>query len=454
MRRWIAHTLGIAPRLADIYDNADFSSGSAIGIHGNATNLYRKLFSESWSVTASALPYARSFFKRNYNLVEHMFNAQNGIVCYDNDDLDLKVTAKADVVSYNKLSFVPKTAKTHRVIAVEPLLNSVLQSGVDNVMRKKLLRHGYDLTDQGKNQRLAQIGSRDGTLATMDLSAASDSISIELARILLPWDWFDLLNRLRSPSYKLDGKLHRYEKFCSMGNGFCFPLETLIFASALRASVHEVGEKDRTHAVYGDDIIVPTAAYDDLKQLLNYLGFTTNELKSFKEGPFRESCGADWYEGQDVRPVYLDYTLSTDCAMRIFHNATYRGSRSTLWFDTIRPYLRTQVPSHARLLRPRDRLTAETMDWKGMTYDEKFVAIANLNGAFDVDLDIFMGSGWSRWDRDTQTWTWREYLYSPVEDSSSDPLFKRAQYLAFLKGSPQGKLALRRKTRVSVINKQ
>lgn len=454
MRRWIAHVLGSKPNLLAIYDKADFSSGSAIGVHGNATNLYRKLFASDWSVTALALPYARSFFKRNTNLSEHLLKAQNGFVCYDNDEIDMKVAQRAKVVRYNKLSFVPKTVKTHRVIAVEPLLNSVLQKGVDTVMREKLLRNGYDLRDQGKNQYLAKIGSIDGSLATMDLSAASDSISIELARMLLPWDWFDLLNRLRSPSYELAGQLNRYEKFCSMGNGFCFPLETLIFAAALRASVHAVGCSDRRNAVYGDDIIVPVEAYDELEALLSFLGFTVNETKSFKEGPFRESCGADWYLGQDVRPVFLDYALSCDTMIRIFHNATLRGTRSTWWFYTIRPYLRKQVPKRSCFLRPHDARSRKMLVPKGLSQDEKFIMMANMNGAFDVDLDIFMGSNCARWNTGTQSWQWEEYLYSPMADSSADPNFVRAQYLAFLRGSPEGLLALRRKTRVSVINKQ
>lgn len=451
MRRWIRHVLGDKPNLGAIYDLADISSGASIGVHGNATNLYRKLYAESWSVTPCAIPYVRGFFKRNLHLGLDLYESKGPYACVDHEHLAEELNKRVRQVPYNQLSFVPKTVKTHRVIAVEPLLNSILQSGVDGLMRRKLRRWGYDLRDQGKNQHLAKLGSIDGSYATMDLKSASDSVTIELARLVLPEEWFDLLNRLRSACYKLDGEVHRYEKFCSMGNGFCFPLETLIFAAAARAVMHERTSGVTTHSVYGDDIIVPTDCFDELADLLLYLGFQTNLEKSFNTGPFRESCGADWYQGQDVRPVYLDYPLSSDVALRVFHNATLRGTRATWWFTNIRPLLRKQVHPDYRFLRPFDRRKAEKVQKEFVSYDEKFVTIANLNGAFDVDLDLFMGSRWAQWDRGEYRWKWTEALYTSLNDHSDDPRFAKAQYLAFLRGSPEGKLALRRKTRMSVI---
>ena len=38
---------------------------------------------------------------------------------------------------------------------------------------------------------------------------------------------------------------------------------------------------------------------------LRYFGFTPNEKKTFCEGPFRESCGGDFFEGQPVRAYFL-----------------------------------------------------------------------------------------------------------------------------------------------------
>ena len=86
-----------------------------------------------------------------------------------------------------------------------------------------------------------------------------------------------------------------------MGNGFTFPLETLIFW-ALTASACE-GDVDSV-SVYGDDIICPRERADDVIDTLTMCGFKINLEKSFVEGPFRESCGCDYYKGIDIRPFY------------------------------------------------------------------------------------------------------------------------------------------------------
>jgi hypothetical protein len=350
------------------------------------------------------------------------------------------------MVTFNKLGFVLKTAKTDRSIAIEPLLNSYIQKGADLELRRLLAEWGYDLSDQSRNAHLAMIGSLYEWLATLDLSSASDCNSIGLCRYLLPRKWFSFLDAIRSPSYQLDGNTYRYEKFVSMGNGFCFPLETLIFAAAVRASMRHVGCQSKTHAVYGDDIIIPTEAYGTLVTLLRICGFIPNEAKSFATGKFRESCGADWYEGQDVRPVYLDFPLASTSARMTFHNATLRSNRVEDFFTGVRDFLRADTPPWERLYRPRDPS-------RGRIYVDKSdsLLVKNMNGAFDVPYEVFKFGVGVKWNRDEQRWTWREYCYTPVEDASEHPGFTDIQYLAFLSGSTGGKLNLRRKTRRHIV---
>jgi hypothetical protein len=91
----------------------------------------------------------------------------------------------------------------------------------------------------------------------------------------------------------------KYAKFSSMGNGATFCIETLLFAAACYA----VGSKE--FSVYGDDVIIETELFEAYKALTGFLGFTINEEKSFTSGPFRESCGGDYYDGIDVTPVYI-----------------------------------------------------------------------------------------------------------------------------------------------------
>lgn len=199
----------------------------------------------------------------------------------------------------NRIEFVPKSWKTERTIACEPDGTMPLQLAVDRWLKRRLRKFGVNLSDQGRNQSLAKLGSISGTLATIDLEAASDTLAFNTVALLLPVDWFEYLSALRClGGYSESTGYIRYEKFSSMGNGSTFVLETAIFLAAVRA----VGSK--TYAVYGDDIIIETELVDDLIKLLGYLGFTVNQQKTHTSGKFRESCGASWYEGTNITPFY------------------------------------------------------------------------------------------------------------------------------------------------------
>lgn len=202
----------------------------------------------------------------------------------------------------NRVTFVPKTATTERAIAIEPLVNIYAQLGLGAMIRKRLNAFAFiDLNDQAVNQQLAREGSIRGNLATVDLSSASDTVSKEVVRALLPEGWFRVLDLVRSKVGTLDGTPFVYEKFSSMGNGFTFELESLIFW-ALASSACVIAGAPEMVSVYGDDIIVPVEAYDTLEEILTFFGFSFNRKKSFKLGVFRESCGKDYYEGVEVRP--------------------------------------------------------------------------------------------------------------------------------------------------------
>lgn len=199
----------------------------------------------------------------------------------------------------NRVEFVPKNWKTHRTIACEPDGNIPLQLAFDTYAKRRLMRFRINLRDQSFNQELARIGSLTGLWATVDLSAASDTVAYNAVWLVFPAKWAAYLTDIRSSHYRLDGITHKYEKFSSMGNGSTFAVETLLFAAACYA----VGSKG--FSVYGDDIAIESAYFEDLERLLAFLGFSINSDKSFTSGPFRESCGADWFEGIDITPFYL-----------------------------------------------------------------------------------------------------------------------------------------------------
>ena len=216
------------------------------------------------------------------------------------------------IVEGSKVTTVPKTALVDRCIAIEPDMNMFIQKGIGAVIRRKLKGVGVDLNDQTHNQRLAYLGSRTGSLSTIDLASASDSIAIELVKLLLPHDWFDALMRCRSEVGVLPcGTKHHFEKISSMGNGYTFELESLIFWALARSVLEVSGCEDRRLGVYGDDIVIHNSVAEVLIEVLDYCGFRTNLDKTFISGPFRESCGKHYFYGEDVTPLYIKEPLGT-----------------------------------------------------------------------------------------------------------------------------------------------
>jgi len=215
--------------------------------------------------------------------------------------------AFTDVVG-NSIVTVPKNSKTDRVIAIEPGINLWFQKALGSMIRRRLRRFGIDLNSQEVNQRLSLTASYDNSLATVDFSSASDSIAHELVRALLPPRWFQLLDACRSKIGQHSGVPLRWQKFSSMGNGYTFELESLIFFAAAWA-VREYLQEDGEISVFGDDVILPTRCYDLFSSFSEFLGFKVNPKKSFSSGPFRESCGAHWYDGVDCKPVFLKERL-------------------------------------------------------------------------------------------------------------------------------------------------
>jgi hypothetical protein len=112
---------------------------------------------------------------------------------------------------------------------------------------------------------------------------------------------------IRSPTGDLDGEIISFEKISSMGNGYTFALESAIFTSIVFGVTKALsGKYDKDScAVFGDDIIVKKPYVNLVVRTLNLFGFRINDEKSFMHGYFRESCGADWFKGTPVRPVFL-----------------------------------------------------------------------------------------------------------------------------------------------------
>lgn len=327
-QRKIASILGDAPPLAEI--PVRFGPGANTKVKKQNASWGNKL--SPTNLLACSEPLVPYLSEVLYELPMILpFNEEQG-------------TVTVEIVNGN-LSFVPKNAKTYRSIVVEPPLNGIFQAGIDTIIRSRLLSIGLDLRKQEPNQVLARVGSLTGELATLDLSSASDSISYELVAFLLPPDWFGLLKRFRTSTVNYRGSEIKLEKFSSMGNGFTFPLESLIFYALSSAVAGKTNVR-----VYGDDIIVPSKHAQELTNLLELSGFKLNRQKSFVEGPFRESCGADYLRGINIRPFYQKTLISCADLFRI-HNFFMKE-----WYleesNPIIQYVKSLIAPHVLLYGP------------------------------------------------------------------------------------------------------
>lgn len=313
-QRKIADILGEVPSLAEL--RFRYGPGSMTTVKKRESHPRYKL-GRSYACSGDLTPIAAELLGEMPSLIDFPVGENKALV-------DLEVHS-------GRLGFVPKNYKTDRSVVTEPPLNVLYQLGMGDYITDRLRSFGVDLSDQTRNQRLARSGSIDGELATLDLSSASDTISRELVWDLLPHDWAQALSygRTSHVTYKRRGSSEApltfvLEKFSSMGNGFTFPLQTLIFYALAMAVCRTPLEKSCV-SVYGDDIILPSHRFAELRELLGVCGFTLNIGKSFHDGPFRESCGADYLLGTNIRPTYLRNNLSGE-TLFILHNGLRRSS--------------------------------------------------------------------------------------------------------------------------------
>lgn len=237
----------------------------------------------------------------------------------------------------NRLTFVPKDAKTDRPISIEPLGNLWLQLGIGRYLKRRLhaiglpayspvtreLFPGFTWKEQDAQAKHREVLGLNHAFSTIDLTSASDTLSLELVRAVLPPDWFELLDCCRSKFTQLpSGQYRHLEKFSSMGNGFTFELESMIFCALMATAFDLTPGVDLF--VFGDDIILPREHYDEAIPLLKLCGFIPNRTKSFKNPPFFESCGANYFQSWEVTPVRVKGPMEDPQTVIAFHNAISR----------------------------------------------------------------------------------------------------------------------------------
>jgi hypothetical protein len=225
---------------------------------------------------------------------------------------------------------VPKTLKTPRIIAIEPAAMQYAQQGLlrsflDAFKEDSFLSRVIGFDDQEPNRVLARLGSLSGELATLDLSEASDRVSNQHVRLMME-DFPALHGAVQATrSQKADVPGHgviRLAKFASMGSALCFPVEAMVFLTLIflgierehsaplsrRELIRLFSERVR---VFGDDLVVPRDYVLSVCDELQTFGYVVNAGKSYWTGRFRESCGREYYDGDDVSIVKVRQVLPT-----------------------------------------------------------------------------------------------------------------------------------------------
>jgi hypothetical protein len=290
-----------------IFDRGRCGPGASLGANG--VDFYTKLFSSQLTVTS---------FEVYYNYAAWCAADPNW---RDAEFSRLTTFGLPNITLSSKVSFVPKNRDTMRAICTEPSLNMFCQLGIGTILEDRLRSFfGIDLSNQPVlNANLARLGSITGEIGTIDLESASDTIGLKMLESVLP-EWFlTTLKEYRCPMTTVRGELRELHMVSTMGNGFTFPLQTILFACAVQAVARSLnvrlGRADADQAswgVFGDDIVAPSSFSSRLFRLLDILGFRVNSEKSYTDpyGVFRESCGYDYYKGHNVRGVYIKSLVS------------------------------------------------------------------------------------------------------------------------------------------------
>lgn len=263
---------------------------------------------------------------------------------------------------------VPKSQVTPRIIAKEPTANmwcqQMLRDYLESNSTKSVLRHCISFRDQSHNANLALWASHTQSHWTVDLSNASDRLTLWLIERLCRSNRsiLDALWASRSVYCEVhtrDGRnLLRMKKFAPQGSATTFPLQTIVYAIlAISSVIYARGWKVSSYTlkksakavrIFGDDSIVPSDAGRQYLELLEYCGFSVNPHKTFGTGLFRESCGTEAYDGTDITPAYIvqpfDESAPTsvasvvECANNFFNKGLWHASDAMV--STLPPWVR------------------------------------------------------------------------------------------------------------------
>lgn len=354
LERWL-HPDGLPITAQTLFELGRLGVGANVGVKEN--NFYTKMFDSKLTSPNSQL---YDIYRRS--AASHPTWAQA--------EMARSARRGERVSDVGKLAFAPKQFNIKRTIISETVLGMFYQRGfglaIDSCTE---FWTGINLSDQPDlNREMARLGSLDGSFATIDLVSASDCKALTLCKAILPRYVNNWLERLRTKFVRRpDGQIEELHMVSSMGNGFTFSLQTIVFAAIVISCYEVLGIKPKrprsfrptetlvpemefrrrsiigNYGVFGDDIVVRSDAYHYVCHALELFGYTVNVAKSFGAGDFRESCGADYWRGHLVRGVYIKNLRSTSDCYSAVNRLVKWSSRTGINVDLLVSYLASKV---------------------------------------------------------------------------------------------------------------
>jgi hypothetical protein len=233
-----------------------------------------------------------------------------------------------------RLQAVPKDLNRLRTITVESIGRAWAQQAVRTTILRSVhsgalrgsimdqtlgdrnhLESGVDVWGRGlkraepRQKIRCRLGARNGSLSTLDLSNASDTMRYDDVMSVFPAWLTPLLDEVRSPYVEVEGRAHRLNMYAGMGNATTFPVETLFFWALFTGVANIVHGRFCTAlgrttpsvrcgnvTVYGDDIVCRTRDLAANPWALSYVKQTSIVINGDKSGcslgpGFREACG-------------------------------------------------------------------------------------------------------------------------------------------------------------------
>lgn len=287
----------------------------------------------------------------------------------------------------SKLIAVPKTLEAPRLIASEPTSHLWCQQIIRDFLMKSVSRlpiaPSVNFSSQEANGILALAASHTESHVTIDLSAASDRISCWLVERIFRANssLIEALHAVRTRwiSNRVDRKspaFHRLRKFTTMGSAVTFPVQTYVFciiavgsvlyARGLRPTMRNIRNMSREVRVFGDDIIVPKDAWPATQEALGYLGLQINPRKTFYTGRFRESCGVEAYNGDDVTKVSVLASPEVSRPGSIVSAVDSHNNFYERGYYSIAAYIKSTVLKEKQLQFPEVTVGSGVLGWANL----------------------------------------------------------------------------------------